>query len=332
MKELLQKLTQVPSPSGYESAIREVILSEIKPHVSEIRVDTMGNLIVRKGARTEGGLRIMIAAHMDEIGVIVSHIEKNGLARFSNIGSVFPRYLAGSRVRFLNGARGVVDSDKPHDLSKLQPISQFFIDTGATSEKESPVKPGDLGVFDREFVDFGQRVVSKAMDDRASCALVIEAIKRLSSTPHELNFVFSVQEEVQSRGATTAAYGLDLDLGIAVDVTPVGNIGGMKMQVNLGDGPAIKIRDVGFIADPRVVDWMIATAKKARIPHQLEVLTIGTTDARVMQISRAGMMSGVLSIPCRYVHSPSEMIDMNDYEHSIDLLVALLSNPFPLEK
>ena len=235
-------------------------------------------------------------------------------------------------MKYLYDASGVIDSDKPHDLSKIQPISQFFIDTGATSEKDSPVNPGDLGVFDREFSDLGQRVVSKALDNRASCALVIETIKQLASSPHELNFVFSVQEEVQSRGAMTAAYGLDLDLGIAVDVTPVGNIAGMKMQVNLGDGPAIKIRDVGFIADPSVVDWMIATAKKARIPHQLEVLTIGSTDARVMQISRAGMLSGVLSIPCRYVHSPSEMIDMKDYENALNLLVALLSNPFPERK
>lgn len=330
MKELLQKITQTPGPSGFESAVREVIRTEIKPYVSDIRVDAMGNLIARVGKHTSEGMRIMIGAHMDEIGVIVSHVEKNGLVRFSNMGSVFPRYLPGSRVRFLNGTRGVIDSDKPDDLSRIQPINQFFIDVGATSDKECPVKAGDLAVFDREFVDLGTRVISKALDDRSCCAALIETIKALKDTPHELYFVFSTQEEVGSRGAMTAAYGLDVDLGIALDVTPVGNLNGVKLQVNLGQGPAIKVRDVAFIADSGLVSWMVARAKALKISCQLEVLDIGSTDARVMQISKSGMRSGVISLPCRYVHSPSEMIDMGDYENMIKLLHDLLSHPVKL--
>lgn len=282
MKDLLQKITQIPGPSGYESAVREAIRAEIKPYVKEIRVDAMGNLIARVGRKTPQGMSIMVGAHMDEIGVIVSHIEKNGLVRFSNMGSVFPRYLPGSRVRFLNGARGVIDSDKPDDLSRLQPISQFFIDVGAASEKDCPVKVGDLAVFDREFVDLGTCVISKALDDRSSCAALIETIKALKDTPHELYFVFSTQEEVGSRGAMTAAFSLDVDMGIALDVTPVGNLNGVKLQVNLGKGPAIKVRDVAFIADSAVVNWMVAGAKALKMPYQLEVLDIGSTDARVM--------------------------------------------------
>ncbi len=330
MKELLQKITQIPGPSGYESAVREAIRAEIKPYVKEMRVDAMGNLIALVGKKTEQGLSIMVGAHMDEIGVIVSHIEKDGLVRFSNMGFIMTRYLPGSRVRFLNSTRGVIDSDKPDDLSRLQPISQFFIDVGAASDKDCPVKVGDLAVFDREFVDLGTRVTSKALDDRSSCAMLIETIKALKDTPHELYFVFSTQEEVGSRGAMTAAFSLDVDLGIALDVTPVGNLNGIKLQVNLGKGPAIKVRDVGFIADSAVVNWMVAGAKALKIPYQLEVLDIGSTDARVMQISKSGMRSGVLSLPCRYVHSPSEMIDMADYENTIKLLVDLLAHPVKL--
>ena len=331
MKELLQKLTQTPGPSGFESPVREVIRKEIAPYVSETRVDAMGNLIARCGKKTPQGLRILVGAHMDEIGIIASHVEKNGLVRFSNMGSVFARYLPGSRVRFLNGTRGVIDSDKPEDLARLQPLNQFFIDVGANSEKDCPVKAGDVGVFEREFIDLGQRVVSKAMDDRSSCALLIETLKALKETPHEIIFVFTTQEEVSSRGATTAAYSVDADLGIAVDVTPVGNLVGQKMQINTGKGPAIKVRDVGYIADSGVVDWMVAAARTLKIPYQLEVLDIGSTDARVMQISKAGMRSGVLSLPCRYVHSPSEMIDMDDYGNSLKLLIHLLENPVSLK-
>jgi endoglucanase len=330
MKELLKKLAQTPAASGYESGIRDVIREEIKPYVKEIKVDALGNLIARLGEKKENGLRIMVAAHMDEIGVMASHVEKDGTVRFSNLGSVIPRYLPGNRVRFLNGVRGVIDSDKPEDLGKIQPLNQFFIDVGATSEKDCPVKAGDVAVFDREFTDLGQRVVSKALDDRSSCALLVEAIKSIKDTPHELNLVFSAQEEVSSRGATTAAYSLDVDLGLALDVTPVGHLMGVKLQVDLGKGPAIKVRDVGFIADTGVVNWMVDGAKAIKIPYQIEVLDIGSTDARVMQLSKAGMRSGVLSLPCRYVHSPSEMIDMVDYEYALKLLVHLLSQPVKL--
>lgn len=331
MKELLQQLTQIPGPSGYESAIRKTIAEIIKPHVQELKVDSLGNLIARSGKASRDGRRVMIAAHMDEIGIIVSHVEKSGLVRFSNIGTVLPRYLPGSRVLFLNGTRGVINSDRSDDAGKVQPISQFFLDVGAKSDKDCPVKAGDLAVFDREFLDLGQRVSSKALDDRCACALMIETIKAVKNTPHELYFVFSVQEEVGSRGATTAAFQLDTELGIALDVTPAGDILGVKMQVNLGAGPAIKVRDVGHIADPTVVNWMVGGAKTTRVPYQLEVLDVGSTDARAMQISKSGMRSGALSIPCRYVHSPSELIDMEDYANAITLLTGLLTRPIKLE-
>ena len=330
MKTLIQKLTQTPGPSGFEQEIRKVIREEVSPLSKSIQVDTMGNLIVRIGQKSAGGLRVMIAAHMDEIGVIVSHVEKKGFVRFSNLGSYFPRYLAGSRVRFLNGTRGVINHDRPEDLSKIPGVEKFLIDVGATSDKDCPVKVGDVGVFDREFLDMGNRIASKALDDRISCAVLIETIRNIKSTPNELVFVFSTQEEVGSRGAQTAAYAIEADLGIALDVTPTGDILGVKMQTHLGDGPAIKVRDMGMISDPQVVNWMVAAAKKLKIKYQLEVLEVGTTDARSMQLVRAGMLAGALSIPCRYVHSPSEVVDMEDVALTVKLLTALLSERIQL--
>lgn len=330
MKNLIQKLTQIPGPSGFEQEIRKAVRAEVTPLSKSIRVDALGNLIVRIGQKTAGGMRVMIAAHMDEIGVIVSHVEKKGFVRFSNLGTYFPRYLAGSRVRFLNGVRGVINHDRPDDASKIPGMEKFLIDVGATSDSDCPVKIGDVGVFDREFLDMGNRVASKALDDRISCAVLIETMRNIKATPHELVFVFSTQEESGSRGAQTAAYAIEADLGIALDVTPSGDILGVKMQTHLGEGPAIKARDVGMIADPQVVNWMTSTAKKQKIKYQLEVLEVGSTDARTMQIARGGMLAGALSIPCRYVHSPSEVVDMGDVNLTVKLLTALLSERIQL--
>ena len=330
MKSLIQKLTQTPGPSGYEQEIRKVIREEIAPLSKSIQVDALGSLIVRMGEKKAGGLRVMVAAHMDEIGVMVSHVEKKGFVRFSNLGTLLPRYLAGGRVRFLNGVRGVINHDRSDDLARIPTIEKFFIDVGATSDKDCPVKVGDVAVFDREFLDLGKRVSSKAMDDRVSCAVLIETMRNIKTTPNELVFVFSTQEEVQSRGAQTAAYAIEADLGIAVDVTPSGDILGVKMQVYLGQGPAIKVRDVGMISDPKVVNWMVATAKKNKIAVQMEVLDVGSTDARTMQIARSGMLAGALSIPCRYVHSPSELVDLDDISQTVKLLTALLSERIQL--
>ncbi|MBA4385420.1 MAG: aminopeptidase [Anaerolinea sp.] len=330
MKSLLKKLTETASPSGYESAIREVIRGEISTLSSNIKVDALGSLIVTMGRKTEKGLRIMIAAHMDEIGVIVSHVEKTGLVRFSNLGTLFPQYLPGSRVVFLNGVHGVINHDLSDDLHKIVTQANHFIDVGATSDKDCPLKIGDVGVFDRSFVELGKRVSAKSLDDRVACAIMIEVMKKIHNSPHELVFVFSSQEEVQSKGATTAAYEVEPDLAIALDVTPSIDIYGIKMQVDLGKGVAIKVRDVGMLSDPRVVRWMEETAKKNKIAYQLEVLDLGTTDARVMQISKSGMPTGALSIPCRYVHSPSEVVDLDDVQETVDLLCALLNNPIVL--
>lgn len=337
MKPLIQKLVETPSPSGYEAKIREVIRAEIAPFVDEIQVDALGSLIARKGQKSSGGIKIMLSAHIDEIGLIVTHVDENGFVSFSPIGGVRALNCVGGRVRFLNGQAGVINVEPLDDPSKSPSIEQLYIDLGATSRADCPVRVGDLGVFDRPFTDLGNRMISKAMDDRIGAAVLIEALHQLDSSsqasPHELYFVFSVQEEVGLRGATTAAFGIDPDLGLALDVTGTGDTPrrtSRRMAVSLGKGPAIKVRDGGMLSDPRVVDWMVRTAEKAHFPYQLEVLEGGTTDARAIQLTRAGVPAGCLSIPCRYIHSPSEMVDTRDVENAVRLLVELIRKPVEL--
>jgi tetrahedral aminopeptidase len=329
MKPLIKKLTETSSPSGYESAIREFIRLEVEPLADEIRVDALGSLIVRKGEKGRNGRRIMLAAHMDEIGLIATHIDEHGFVRFTGVGGIRPHTLVGGRVQFANGTPGVLGAE-PAEFSstKLPAPSEFFIDVGATSPKDCPVKVGDVAAFERPFIDLGGRLVAKSMDDRIGCVILIETLRSLKSTPHELFFAFTTQEEVGTRGATTSAFGIDPDVGLAVDVTLTGDTPKSRpMAVSLGQGPAVKVKDSGMLADPRIVEWMCSTAEKRRIPYQREVLDGGSTDARAIQMVRSGVPAGCLSVPCRYVHSPSEVVDYQDVLNSVKLLAALLSGP-----
>jgi tetrahedral aminopeptidase len=333
MKPLIQKLVETTSPSGSEKAIRQVIRAEIEGLADEIYVDALGNLIARLGS--PDGMKIMLSAHMDEIGVLVTHVDERGFIRFTTVGGVRPINCVGGRVRFLSGQEGVIYMERMDDPNRVPGIEQLYIDVGAKTKEGVSLRVGDAGVFERPFLDLGDRLVSKAMDDRISVAVLIETMRRIRqeniSIAHQVFFVFSVQEEVGLRGATSAAYGLDPELGLAVDVTASGDTPkGLRMDVGLGKGPAIKVRDGGMLADPRVVDWMVSTAETAGLPYQLEVLEGGTTDARAMQVSRAGIPVGCLSVPCRYIHSPSEMVDYSDVQNSVALLVELLRHPVEL--
>jgi putative aminopeptidase FrvX len=331
MKQLIQKLVESIGPSGYETAVRNLVRAEVEKFADQISVDTLGNLIVRKSQKADGGLRIMLAAHMDEIGLIVTHIDENGFGRVTTIGGVGTRTCLGGRVRFVNGVQGVIGGERLDGIDKVHSVEQLFIDVGATGRADCPVKVGDVAAFERPFMDLGDRLVAKSMDDRISVAVLIETLRQIKTTPNELVFVFTTQEEVGTRGAGTAAYAVEPDLGISVDVTLVGDTPkGVRMEVSLGKGPAIKVRDGGMLADPRLVRLMVEAAEKAGLPYQMEVLESGTTDARAMQLTRAGVPAGCVSIPCRYVHSPSEMVDYNDVQNSVKLLVELLSKPIKL--
>ena len=333
MKKLLKQLTETFGPSGYEDEVRKLVRAEVKPLADEIKVDALGNLIVRKKPtkQTRDTKRIMIAAHMDEIGLMVSHVDENGFVRFSPIGGVFGKYVHGGRVRFLNGVHGVIGYDKFEKIHEAPSLDKVFIDVGATSKKDCPVKVGDVAAFDRPFIEVGNRIVAKSMDDRVGVLVAIETLRVLKSTQHDVYFVFTTQEEVGVRGATTSAYGVDPDIGIALDVTPAADTpDSAKMEMTLGKGPCIKIRDAGALSDPRVVQWMIRVAEKNKIPYQREVLLFGGTDARAMQGTRSGVPAGCISVATRYVHSPSEMVDYTDVQNSVKLLTALLRAPIDL--
>lgn len=336
MKDLIEKLVQISGPSGFESGVRAFVIKETQALADEVRVDALGSLIARKGKLTEGNTggnprqshKIMLAAHMDEIGLMVTHVDEDGFARFSKLGGVRPHALLGSRVLFLNGAFGVIGVEAKSISKEIPGLEQMYIDLGVSNREDCPVRIGDVACFERPFLDLGERLVSKAMDDRIGVAILIETMRNLASTPHEVYFVFTTQEEVGVRGAVPAAFGVDPDIGLAVDVTGTGDTPKSKlMEVKLGSGPAVKVRDSLMISDPRIVDWCVRSAEAAGLPYQYEVLVTGGTDARAIQLTRAGVPVGCISIPCRYIHTPSEMVDYNDVRNAVKLLLEMLSKP-----
>ncbi|MGQ9552592.1 MAG: M42 family metallopeptidase [Anaerolineae bacterium] len=329
MRDTLRKLTEAFGPSGSEQQVCDLIRAEVEPLADEVRTDALGNLIAAKHGP---GKRIMLAAHMDEIGIIATYIDEKGFLRFSRIGGLNPLTLLGSRVRFADGTVGVIGVEKLEDPAKVPELDKLYIDIGAKSKADVRVRIGDVACMDRPLVDGGSRLIGKAMDDRAGCAVLVETLRRLRDCQHDAYFVFTTQEEVGLRGATTSTYRIDPDIAIAVDVTLTGDTPkSATMAVSLGEGVAIKVRDGGMLAHPAVKDLLVQRAEENCIPYQLEVLEGGTTDARVMQTARAGVPAGVISVPCRYVHTASEMIDLADAEAAVNLLTAVLQNSIQVE-
>jgi endoglucanase len=330
VKDLIRRLTEAYGPSGHEEQIRDIIRAEVQPLADDVRVDVLGNLMaLKKGSG--GGKKVMLAAHMDEIGLIISYVDEQGFLRFQPIGGVDATTLAGGRVQFADGSTGVIAAENRQEFKKDPELTRLFIDVGATSRDEAKARLGQAVGFVRPFADLGQRIVAKALDDRISCAILIEVLRRLEDSLHEVYFVFSVQEEVGLRGAQTCAYGLDPDLGIAVDITVAADTPeAKKLAMKLGAGPCIKIMDSGMLAHPGVKDAMIRVAEANGIPYQLEVLDRGSTDAAAIQLVRGGVPAGCVSVACRYYHTPSEMVDMGDVENSVKLLLAILKTSIEL--
>jgi len=327
MKELIKKVVETYGPAGNEAQIREVIRAEITPYVDEIRVDALGNLIALKRG---GGKKLMLAAHMDEIGVIVTHIDKNGFLRFYPVGGLSPLTLIGNRVVFENGTLGVIGSEKLEAQKDLS-LTKLYIDVGAQSkdEAEKRVGIGDVAAMSREFADLGKRLVAKAMDDRIACAILIEALKALKQPAYDIYAVFTTQEEVGLRGARVAAYGITPDLGIAIDVTRTGDTPeSITMDVSLGKGPTVKIRDSSLLCTPAVRKFMEEVATANGIKYQLEVLEAGGTDAGAIQLTKGGIPAGVMSIPCRYIHTASEMVDLDDVQDGVRLITRIMETEF----
>lgn len=331
MKELIRKLVEAWGPSGFEYQVRDLIRAEVEQYADDVTVDPLGNLICRVGS---GGTKVMIAAHMDEIGIMATFTEpKSGYVRFSPVGGLLNTALLGTRVRFEDGTVGVIGAPDYFGAGRTAApeFDAFYIDVSDGSGNGS-VKPGSPAVFWRPMEARGSRLIAKSMDDRIGCVVAIETMRRLNKqTPNEVYFAFTVQEEVGIRGARPAAFSIDPDVAIALDVTPTGDlIRNEKNEVKLGGGAAIKLHDTGHVVPPAVRDWMIVRAEQDGIPYQLELLTLGTTDAAGIQTTRAGVPSGCISIPCRFVHTPSETVDTGDVEACVSLLTGLLSSPATL--
>lgn len=330
--DTLKSLTEAWGPSGHEHQVRELIRRAVLSYADEITVDPLGNLICRVG---KGGRRIMVAAHMDEIGVMVTFVEKNtGYLRFANIGGLMNTALLGSRVRFENGTIGTLCMPEYFGAARTTApaLDQYYIDASDGPDNPSGgIEPGMPAVFVQPMIERGSRIIAKSLDDRAGCAVLVETMRRLNrQTANEMIFVFTVQEEVGVRGARPAAYTADPDYAIAVDVTPAGDMIGVERNaVKLGGGAAIKLHDIGHIVPPAVRDWIIGRAEAEGIPYQRELISLGTTDAAQIQLARAGVPSGAISIPCRYVHTTSETVDTADLEACVALLTSIARQPAP---
>ncbi len=329
MMTLLKELTGIFGPSGQEEEIRDVIQKKISGKVDMSYTDTLGNLIaVKKGP----GRRIMLAAHMDEIGLVATYIEENGFIRFSNIGGVNPFFSLGQRVRFQNGTAGCVCyEEKLKDFKDLK-FHRMFIDIGTKSREETEklITPGDMAVFNTQFTEQNGRYISKALDNRIGCAVLIKLIEELEEPDNEVVFAFTVQEEVGLRGAGTAAFAIKPDFAVAVDVTNTGDTPGCKpLSIELGSGATVMIKDNRTISHPVVKNMLVDYAEKLKIPYQLEVMSVGGNDAGAIHITAGGIPSGGVSIPCRYMHSPAEMVDKKDALNAVKLLKAFVSTSLP---
>lgn len=324
--QLLQDILTGYGASGHEGRVRGVIEKALAGHVDSMETDVMGNLIaVKKG--DGAGKKIMLSAHMDHIGLAVIDADKHGFLRVCNVGGIHASDMVSGHVVFENGVRGVVGVDGK--LKGAAKVSDLYIDIGASDRDEalSMVRIGDMCVMQPRVSMLGEhRMASPAMDDRIACFVLVQAILNLDACKNDVYAVFSVQEEVGLRGAATAAYSVGPDLGIAIDVTGVGDVPKVdtKIAVELGKGAAIKIMDRSLIATPSVVEMMEETAKENGIAVQREVLPYGGTDAGAIQKSRCGVATGAVSIPCRYIHSEAETVDLRDVQAAIDLVSACI--------
>ncbi len=321
MKNTLTTLLKVYGPSGVETQVAEQIKKMLLGHVDSAEIDVMGNLIVEKKGQ-ENGKRIMISAHMDHIGLIVTDVEETGFLRVHNVGGLGVKNANGRHVVFQNGVEGVamcqpVKAGEPT-------LADMFVDIGADDKQDAlkRVTYGDVCVYAPDIFDVGaHKIAGPAMDDRCACAVLVELLKQVKNPKNTICGVFSTQEEVGVRGATTAAYKINPDYGIAIDVTAWGDTPETKApNVKLGAGCCVKVKDSNLIASPVVRDALFEAGKKADVPTQAEILAFGGTDAGAIQRTRSGIPTGAISIPCRYVHAATEMIDMRDLEGAVKLL------------
>ncbi len=340
MKQLLEKLSNASGVSGFEDEVRNLMMEELKGHVDDLDVDNMGNLIATKNGKPDGK-KVMLAAHMDEIGLMVRYIDKEGFIKFSKLGGINDQMLLNQEVYIhTNGEQilGVVGSKPPHRMKaaeKKKPVQyeNMFIDIGASDKEdaEEMVNIGDPITIKQKFAELkNDLVMGNAMDNRVGCAIMVEVMKRARSDA-TIYGVGTVQEEVGLKGARTAAYRINPDMALALDVTISGDHPGMKEEdapAKAGKGPCIILTDAsgrGIITHPQVKELLIQVAEEEEIPYQLEVSEGGTTDATAIHLTREGIPTGVISPPSRYIHTPVSVVNINDVENAVKLILAVLN-------
>ena len=327
MKQTLFTLLNTYGGVGREDAVRETIAELARPYCDEMRTDALGNLICVRAGK-EGGRRVMVAAHMDHIGFVVLDADEHGFLRVHNAGGISKRASLNRHVVFANGVHGVVSNETERFSADDNKMSDLFIDIGARDRADalSMVALGDVAVYAPDAFELAN--AAPAVDDRVGCAIALEAMKELGECENEVAFVFTVQEELGLRGARAAAYGVDPQIGVALDVTLSGDTPkGPKIAVKAGEGPCVKVRDSSLVCSPRVVRGLEEAAGRVGVKTQREVLSAGGNDAGAMQAARAGVLAGTISIACRYVHSACETISLADCEGAKSMLVEFLRDP-----
>ena len=336
---LLKELSEAYGVSGDERAVRKIILGAIRDHVTDIHIDSIGNLTAIKRGTGEKSVRVMLAAHMDEVGFMVTGIDSNGMLRFTSVGGIDERLLPGMRVRVGHKQLpGVVLWTPIHQNRDTQTrkIKDLRIDIGATSKAgKQGIKPGDRIVFDSRFMEIGESVLrGKALDDRVGCALLIE-ILQAGPYPVDIVAAFTVQEEIGLRGAHVAAQRLNPDLAIAIEGTTAHDVPNPSADPDdglstnpacrMGHGPVLTVMDSSMITAPRMLNHLRQTAEAAGIPYQLKTALGGGTDAGRIHMSNSGIPSAVVAMPCRYIHAPAAYLHRDDYANMLRLLQAALA-------
>lgn len=334
--KLLRELSEAHGVPGMEDDVRAIMMRELSD--CDVEVDTMGNLIARKGS---GSKKVMLAAHMDEIGLMVKHIDEKGFIRFTTLGGFYDATLLNQRV-YVHASEGrklgVIGSKPPHlmkeeEKKKALEYKDMFIDVGAKDRKDAEkigISVGDYITFDRNFSVIRNGIITgKAFDNRLGCYVMLDVVKKAKGN-FTLYAVGTTQEEVGLKGARTSAFKINPDIAIVIDATTTGDHPGVKEEesaIKLGKGPAITVVDAqgrGLITNPKVKELLINTAKKHKIPYQLEVGEGGTTDATAIQLTREGVPTGVVSIPSRYIHTPVSVANTKDVENCIKLITRAL--------
>ncbi len=339
---ILRELSEAVGVSGSEDAVRKIVLGAIDGHVTDIRINALGGVTALKQGTGASNLRVMIAAHMDEIGFMVRGFESDGLIRFSAIGGVDDRILPGLRVR-IGDVPGVIIWTPIH-LNRDQTVvklSNLRIDIGATSKDEAAgkVKPGDRIAFDSKFMEIGDRMLrGKSFDDRVGCSLLIDVLQG-DPYPVDVLAAFTVQEEIGLRGAKVAAQTLSPDVAFVLEGTTANDLPNPladpddQIDVNptcrVQGGPALTVMDRSMVADPRLLNFLRETAEAEGIPYQVKTQLGGGTDAGSIHLANAGAPAAVISMPCRYIHSPSAYLHRDDYDNGLRLIKAALNRITP---